>query len=812
MQSAKTQEERAARKRQRKANRRFAKQQAQKNGNGNVPVAKMPPRPWRQRKRAGLPQEDEMVMKASGATGTDIRNPGREVRRVGVSSIAVVQQDLVMDVEVNVTTRSLSYLAMGSVLDAMQKGWLASPLNKSAAPYYAFRYLTQAYINSLAGTFPTLQSAPQWFWEINAALLPKTEKFKTSRVGYKGFLEDDSQGLNVQFTLGTGDYEYAVFWGGTGTGADVNDYAILSTPAAYTDDAGQESIQALFQFFEERGLCRRTGAPDPDTLTMTHDTSAFAAVYPEMGASYFNPGGTALTIQSERRINSPIFAKFASYQDGEAWRGWHEYHRSAGSPTYIGPRLAEMFVHRQLRNKVTPIFKWFNFDEFFEVLSLTCCLALEALARAGQPATGCPLTSQQAQLMLRQAILPFFSNHMAQDLRLQSPSWIPFLPFVVGPNGISQGNVGAGPLLPRFIAENVRCSKRVVAKLKPPQGKGFKGTPNSFMEIDLVPILGRPPKSVMSQFTNYSWQEGEGLNDLYIVDPVEVPINLIDASAIVGPGPVYLDLNGLVQPKLVSAWNKWINEISGCLVGLTQLSTDKGCDALCTLPYTNFYKYVVPVPQPPPENPIVGATSPPTGRPKEKEKTQTITTPPASSKGSRRNSVEKKHYGSTVSHLVQKVGAAPSPTNGPSSLFQHVAITGTSSTLGFTSELWKFLSLWVLPENFTVAPVFESYWNAYQTNVVEPIFLPASSAGNEFAIDDDQKNFPLVFDRHMQFATANVRAWNSPVKSEMEEEFEALTQHGDGGFFTKIAGIIGESLGIQGSAQFMNGVGDLTGL
>jgi hypothetical protein len=532
---------------------------------------------------------------------------------------------------------------------------------------------------------------------------------------------------------------------------------------------------------------------------MTHDTSAFAAVYPEMGASFFNPCGSANTVQSERQINSPMFAKFATYQeDGLSWRGWHQYHRSAGTPFYLGARLTELFTSKQLRNKVSPIFKWFNFDEFFVVLALCLGRAMEMMYLEAQavPET-CPLTSQQVQIMLRQAMSPFFDNDMAQDLRLQDGSWIPFLPFCFGPNGISQGTIGTQPLLPRFLAENIRCCKRIVAKLQNRRNPALA----EGMEIDLVPILGRPSPSVVPQMGQFTWggpAVGSSGN-VFSVSAEEVPVNLVDASVIIGPDTTYLDLNGSTQQLLVETWNEWIQNLSSGITGLVTLSSDRGCEALSVLPYTNF-EQVLEVVEPPPEPPIiVGKTGPPSGA-----------VSPSNPKMQRRNSVRNK--GVDITPLRKKVGGGPVPGSS-SDFFGHVITKGTSSTLGFTSELWKYQSCWVLPVALVNVPGEESNPPCYQTNVIEPFYLPASSSyAPGLALDSTQSAFPIVADRLRTFAVQNTKAWLNPTKSEMEEEFEELTKRGDGGFFTKLAGVIGESIGIQGSAKFMNSVGEMTGL
>jgi len=445
---------------------------------------------------------------------------------------------------------------------------------------------------------------------------------------------------------------------------------------------------------------------------------------------------------------------------------------------------------------------------FFNVLSLILCLAQETLYKAGQAVEPCPLTSQQVQLMLRQCMLPFFSNDMAQDLRLQNDAWMQFLPFVVGPNGVSQGNIGTGMLLPQFFAENIRCCKRITAALK----NNYKGNnnmappgANNNMVIDIIPILGRPPKNTISQMGNFTYQQAAPVL-LYAEDLLEVPINLIDASAVIGQNTAYLDLNGKTQQLLVESWNRWITGLSGVLTRLVQLSAQKGCDALSTLIYTTQERYILPEAQAP-APPVVGLNR--TSSISSTTSTVHANSPTSeNSKISRRAS--KKFIGSSMERFRVRATIAPVP--GPSAIFQHVATVGTSSTLGFTSELWKYLATWVLPTAFTITPNTESSLMAYMTNVIEPIYQPSSSQFSSFGVDDNQNVFPIAYDKHMQFATQNVRAWNSPVKSEMEEEFELLTAQNHGGFFTKIAGAIGEALGIHGSGQFADSIGELTGL
>jgi len=403
----------------------------------------------------------DKLLKVTGGQGTDIRNRSTQSNSSMRTQLVVAGQDPTLDIDVGYDDRALQYLAMGTVLRAIRRGWLTSQGSTDQHPYYAFLYLLNAYRTAAKGTIPTMQQAPRYFWEICYALKPKTEKFKTGGIKYNtASIDVLSEGdPEVKYPMGPTEENYHIFWGTT-TGGDpaIDGFSILLGPTAdYTEALGATSINYLWSTFPNDGLNKLEADPGTSAFLL-NDTSAQAAVYPELGSSYGVAAGLATTTYSERFINSPILAKFCAYQEFDfTWRGWHEYRKNAGSPCYIGPRASEMMDVKQFTNKASPIFLMYNFDEFVEVGALILARILEVGALSEISINDYPLTSLQFQIMLRQCILPYFDNDMAQDLRysalLTDEKLVTMIPLVVGPNGNSVTSSGEGLFMPPSLSK-----------------------------------------------------------------------------------------------------------------------------------------------------------------------------------------------------------------------------------------------------------------------------------------------------------------------------------------------------------------------
>jgi len=70
-----------------------------------------------------------------------------------------------------------------------------------------------------------------------------------------------------------------------------------------------------------------------------------------------------------------------------------------------------------------------------------------------------------------------------------------------------------------------------------------------------------------------------------------------------------------------------------------------------------------------------------------------------------------------------------------------------------------------------------------------------------------------VYQRHLNAATIDVKAFaTTDQQNEYIQDLIQMGKEGRGGFFTNIAGMIGEGLGIKGSREFAKSIGDATGL
>jgi len=221
---------------------------------------------------------------------------------------------------------------------------------------------------------------------------------------------------------------------------------------------------------------------------------------------------------------------------------------------------------KEAKVKTSPIGAFYNFDEFFYALSV--CLA-SALGLAKQaitsPVTQCPLSAQEVQILLRQAMISFFGNHFAQDIYLPDPL-NQLVPFCVGPNGTSPS--GGKIVLPTVIAENIRCCQRKIKTIN---------TFGSESAFDIVSILTRP--SDQPQLGNFI----VSFDDTLLYAPQVGPdINLIDLSVVVGNTTEFLTATGEIFDLQVTMWNEWIATLQSNLSPLSTLSVQPGIAILQT--------------------------------------------------------------------------------------------------------------------------------------------------------------------------------------------------------------------------------------
>jgi len=512
---------------------------------------------------------------------------------------------------------------------------------------------------------------------------------------------------------------------------------------------------------------------DPGSSPFDRDASAFAAVFPEIGESFFSPGAFKNTLQSERQIDCPVLAKFAQYQD-VIYRGWQQEKVSAGSACYLGSRASELSGVSAWRNKTPPIFKTFNFDEFYYQLSKTLALALEnANANVLPNITPCPLTPLQTQLILRQNLLPYFNNEMAQDLRFQGPDWVDMIPLTVGPNGVSFGRQAM--YVPTFFAENVKCCRRLLHRLN---SKGKRA-----QVLDVVPVLCRSPER--NQLGNFTY----GNTGALVYDTqVDEPVNLIDLSATQSSATVYLNLNTEPYAALVTSWNEWIQTLQTVLSSLVPLSGEGGAAALSTLVYTNFQRFVEP-PVPEPAQTVQVAGKIVEGKMLEKKGSQKLL-----------------HIGSKIPRKNKGVGAAPVPGT---SYFDTVGEVRTSGSIGFNKHLWSYISIFILPTSWSDDGLGISSTQCVQAFQCEGSYILRATGSNGAAGGGDA---PTAEERMNMAAAVDVKQVTQDGDHILIQQLKELTSKGEGGFFTSIAGLIGDAFGVPEVRGVANMIGNLTGL
>jgi len=181
----------------------------------------------RERRRNTLESAPDRLLKIQGNHGTDIRTPDGQTRGAAHDAMVVSGSSNVLSVSCNYIDRSVSYLAMGIVLKAMQKGYRYTDGSFLTCPYYAFRYIIDCVKSAMAGNIPQLQQAPMWFWDLLYALKQKTVRFKTAEIKYSWVELTSGQADDVAFTLGTAVDAYTLFWGVGGSLLTINVFQFL---------------------------------------------------------------------------------------------------------------------------------------------------------------------------------------------------------------------------------------------------------------------------------------------------------------------------------------------------------------------------------------------------------------------------------------------------------------------------------------------------------------------------------------------------------------------------------------------------------
>jgi hypothetical protein len=423
--------------------------------------------------------------------------------------------------------------------------------------------------------------------------------------------------------------------------------------------------------------------------------------------------------------------------------------------------MVEMKGISDVKNRIPPIFKFYDFNEFFEVLSLTVGFALERqlASNIGTPSGPCPLTPQQVAVLLRQVLLPAFSNEMAIDLLQGGINTIGYVPLSCGTNGVSSTALSIPMLLPMFLAETIRAATRKIVKL--PGGV-----------LDLVPILAQ--RETLNEIGNYTYA---GAGTVYTPSGAEVPFNLINMSYDDAGTIKYVVPNGRQISEAAEAWNDWIKGLGSFLSPLTSPAQATGPPLLSTITLTRQVKY---------QEPLNVAAAVASKRPIGKQ-------------------ISKRDLGVKVD-FKRKLGAIVEPEP-EASYYRNFDVLGVTSANTPLTPCWKYQRVMILPVWSSLESTFDGSIAFRQVFQVEPFKISSSGYSDEVVNVD----LPTVFDMHREAALLDVKTELASV-AEVVQDFDTLNALGEGGFVTSLAGIFSEDiLGIKGGKAIASLIGDATG-
>lgn len=718
----------------------------------------MPPRTWNREKPRGDAVADE-VLKITGGRGVDTR----DVRHIDDNSTDLIVSGTTDTLKVRCALQpdALSAFAYGLGAAFLRRG--SQGYSIDARTYSGVQAALLLLQNAGRGEFPQAMNLPGWFWTILKSMMPKNTKFKTGDINIAWDNIGLSGSVNPVVTMQQASYVYAMVFGEV-IDVTLDDWPTIAPSFSVTPEVALEAIQDLFTVLPSHNdYQKRTNEPETASEFEEHETSSFCQNFSEIGSSALSLGGLATTLYSEKFINRPILGKFAPYQGSALdFRAAWEYHKSGGSPVYLAGRALEFSSKFDFNNKVSPFFRFYNFDEYW--IQLNAILA-GALENSESPTT-CPISALEAQILLRQELLRNFNNDLAFDLRADDPNFVALIPFQVGTNGYVAGN--SVMKLPTFFVESVRAASRHQAVLQAGQ------------VVDYIPVLSRPNPQIIPQPGGFSY--GPINTPIFSTVAGEVPIDLIDLHGTNAQSQtVYIYVNGERYNGLMSEWNKWITSLSATLTGLMTIGGEKGIRALSLNVWSEQQKFV-----PPQVVTVVNNVTAVNAKPKLEKK------------------LSQKSFGAGTK--ISKVRTTiPDPV---SQIYSSVFSLRTGAVFPPMTPIWKYVSLmvrpaWIITEEQDTAS--DQFLRGFYCEV-KVIESGSVQIGQQSSVT------PNILDRLLNAAALDVKAFVTESLSEMEQDMMTLASRGRGGLFTGLASMFGDAIGVPAIGQVAKAIGEVTGL
>jgi len=337
--------------------------------------------------------------------------------------------------------------------------------------------------------------------------------------------------------------------------------------------------------------------------------------------------------------------------------------------------------------------------------------------------------------------------------------------------------------LPIIMVENLRALLRRTVRAKTIAGKGVG------QMVDFIPVWGMWASDI-PKVTNYQYTTTTGFTGpVFDSNLGEIPINLIDGSALVGIPPAYtpLDLNGLELQSLVTDWNIFLETtLSANISTLTPIGSELGISALEVLTMSEL---LIPLPPPPPPEAVPNPN---------------ITLKPILGKV---NSEKKlKQYGK-LPRKPTRVGTDNGPIGGvANSPYALWSTNFVCSNQKIVANAWSECQIyWILPTSRTSGNrISTQNYAAYQSQNSEPhsFFLGASGSSDGIV---SPVGYLTTYLRHLNYASQMFSA--VAAKSNSLEDFlvHAATT-GRGGFLGKlVGGLVG---GIVGQGELGAEIGN----
>jgi len=524
-----------------------------------------------------------MVRKSNSTTGIDSRDPNTTTGTVA-NNLEITQEN-VLKVLVPIEFKTLAGIGISCLSMAYQQGFQAvcDAQAHPEYPYAAFLFITRFLENAIQSRNTGLTTVPNWMKVLYDILLPKRVPFEAGIMAY-----------SWQYTPSTANYT----WVQSMAPYSVNparQTCFLYPSATLTDGwqqltgDSQPNPDEDAQLIAYNALVTHMSSREGVSGTMwslvdlngespfRRNISAFSWSEGLLGSGQGGAGYWGGVVYNESFIANPLFACFAAPQVS-LQRSFRDAKLTAGDTIYLAKQLTSVSSYGELRTKrplvARPVDFYFLAHTYFKILA-------EAFNQYYRDMSVVPefgnfgISVQDALVLFRQCMMDCFASTQSAVQGIVYRTENNNTPQPVRPLVCGPGTCGTGSVQlqgPQFMVENIRLLQGRRTVPKAKSGKLIYSSPEY-----LLPVLVATPGQRLDPL-NYTYVDRDGNTaQIFANYPASDYIELTTGTS----SNNFLSLN--YSPKLqlyLSIFNKVYAALSRYILGSATFDAELGINAL----------------------------------------------------------------------------------------------------------------------------------------------------------------------------------------------------------------------------------------